>query len=188
MKTDIWKAEKFQDNIQIELKTSGIDSLVWEISDIIGKESKCDTTKRNDNNISTIKPEIQPDGDILLTIPITIKHKNGRKLIIAPQALDGEIPDAESPVKEPIARALARAHTWHKLFESGEVNSVVQLAEKLNLHRSYVGRILRMVNLAPDIQEAIFNGDEPQSITLEALKYTIPADWEEQRQIFGIHN
>ena len=183
----IKKVTIFQDSIQIELKTSGIDSLVWEISDIIGKEAKCDIPKQNNKNVSTVKPEIQPDGDIILTIPITIRHKNGRKLIIAPQALDGEIPDAESPVKEPIARALARAHTWHKLFELGEVKSVVQLAEKLNLHRSYVGRILRMVNLAPDIQEAIFNGDEPQNITLEALKYTIPADWEEQRQIFGVN-
>jgi regulator of replication initiation timing len=182
----IKKVTIFRDNMRIELKTSGIDSLVWEISDIIGKSSKCDAPKRNTENVRAVKPAIQPDGNIILNVPIKIKHKNGRKLIIAPQALDGKIPDAQSPVKEPVALAIARAHAWLKLLESGEVKTITQLAEKLNLERSYVSRILRMINLAPDIQEAIINGNESDNITMEKFKCAFPGEWQEQRRLFGM--
>ena len=55
-----------------------------------------------------------------------------------------------------------------------------------NLHCSYVGRILRMVNLAPDIQEAIIKGDDAKCLTMRTLKNSIPDNWEEQRRLFGM--
>jgi hypothetical protein len=67
----------------------------------------------------------------------------------------------------------------------GEVATVTQLAEKLNLDKSYVGKIFRLVNLAPDIQEAIIRGDEPDGLSLNRSE-TRPAEWDKQREIFGI--
>ncbi|MEI8246332.1 MAG: hypothetical protein WCI51_10905 [Lentisphaerota bacterium] len=42
-------------------------------------------------------------------IPIEIKHKSGRKLIIAPEVIDGANTEAESPVQSALVMSLARA-------------------------------------------------------------------------------
>jgi hypothetical protein len=69
-------------------------------------------------------------------------------------------------------------------LESGKAKHVRHLASKLNLDSSYVGQLLRLVNLAPDIQEAIIRGEEPDGLSLVKLRSTIPDDWQEQKQIF----
>lgn len=59
------------------------------------------------------------------------------------------------------------------------------LARKLGLDSSYVARILKLTTLAPDIIEAIINGDEPSGLSLAKLVKTFPENWEEQRKWVG---
>ena len=54
------------------------------------------------------------------------------------------------------------------------------------LNRSYVGRIMRLTLLAPDIVEAIVEGREPNGLSLERLVKGMPVVWEEQRERFGV--
>jgi hypothetical protein len=70
-------------------------------------------------------------------------------------------------------------------FESGEIKSLQELSEKLNIDLSYACRILRLANLAPNIQEAIINGEEPDGLSLNQLRCSVPDDWSEQRAMFG---
>ena len=46
-------------------------------------------------------------------------------------------------------------------------------------------RSLSLVNLAPDLIEAILDGTESKNLTISALRKGIPEDWDEQRRIFG---
>ncbi|MCC5830284.1 MAG: hypothetical protein JJU36_12635 [Phycisphaeraceae bacterium] len=46
---------------------------------------------------------------------------------------------------------------------------------------TYVGRMLRLTSLAPDIIEAILRGGEPDGLSLEKLRKDLPVRWEEQR-------
>jgi hypothetical protein len=39
--------------------------------------------------------------------------------------------------------------------------------------------------LAPDIVEALINGEEPNGLSLAKLTQTFPEDWTEQRRQFG---
>lgn len=123
------------------------------------------------------------NGNISIRVPLIIKYKHGCKKIIAPEALDGANPGPESPVQDALVNALARAHSWMEAIESGKVQNVKHLAETLGLDCSYVARILRLINLAPDIQEAILNGEEPSGLSLEKLRCVIPEDWQEQREV-----
>ncbi len=50
---------------------------------------------------------------------------------------------------------------------------------------SYVARTLKLTTLAPDIIEAIINGEEPSGLSLSKLVKTFPLDWSEQRTFFG---
>lgn len=177
----------FKESIRIELKIGGMTALAQEVSAMIVEGAVHAPQKIDGEKIGSVKPTVLPNGNIALNIPIRMKHKNGRKVIIAPNALDGEVPDAESPVKEPIVKALARAHAWLKLLDSGQVTTITQLADRLNLHRSYVSRIMRLVNLAPDIQESIITGSEADSLSIEKMRCSIPADWKEQRTMFSFN-
>jgi hypothetical protein len=131
-----------------------------------------------------ITPEVLPDGKIMLRVPAFFKYKNGRKMIITPETLDGKNPDSPSMVQTPIVRAIKNAHEWRAKLESGEEASVTELAGKLGFSRPYVIRILSLTNLAPDIVEAILNGEEPNGLSLDKLVSGFPEDWNEQRKFF----
>ena len=48
---------------------------------------------------------------------------------------------------------------------------------------SYVGRVLRLTLLAPDIVERILGGRQPEHMTLAVLMRPFAVDWTEQRKI-----
>lgn len=129
--------------------------------------------------------KILSNGNLSIEVPLVIKHKNGRKLIIAPDTLDGANIEAESLAQSALVQALARAHAWVGALESGEIRNLQELSEKINLDRSYTGRILQLVNLAPDIQEAILYGSEKDGLSFNKFRNGIPGDWREQRQLYG---
>ncbi len=124
-------------------------------------------------------------GNLHIHIPMTIRRMRGRKVIIAPKALDGDIPDSPGTVQTAIVQALARAFSWAEVLESGQVRSISDLAMNLDVDNSYVARILKLATLAPDIVEAILNGEEPPGLSLAKLTKNFPTDWDEQRAMFG---
>lgn len=124
-------------------------------------------------------------GNLHIHIPMLIRRMRGRKVIIAPKALDGDVPDSPEMVQTAIVQALARASSWVDILESGEVKSISDLAMNLDVDNSYVARILKLSTLAPDIVEAILNGEEPGGLSLAKLTKTFPTDWDEQRAMFG---
>jgi hypothetical protein len=52
-------------------------------------------------------------------------------------------------------------------------------AEKLD--RGYLGRILQLTLLAPDIVEAILDGRQPAELGLPTLMEPFPLEWDVQR-------
>ncbi len=155
--------------MQMNIKTHEMASLVGELQ--AGNPNVCFT------------PDIG-NHTVALKIPVIVKHKRGRKVILAS---DSEHPGAESPVQETMFLALARAHAWTGLIESGKITTTVtQLADKLQLDIAYVTKILHLVNLAPELQEAIITGREPDGLSLNRLRRGIPVEWEEQKRLYGI--
>ncbi len=75
---------------------------------------------------------------------------------------------------------MARAYKWQDMLDTGEATSIAELAQKHDVDRSYVGRMLRLTSLAPDIVEAILHGEEPSGLSLGALRRGVPLAWEEQ--------
>ncbi len=124
-------------------------------------------------------------GDqVVIRIPMDLKRRSGRKEIIVPEGLPGT-ESCKSPTQEPLVTALARAFHWQELIDSGKYASVTDLADALDVDRSYVSRIMRLALLAPDIVQAIVDGREPSGLSLEMLVKKMPMVWEEQRERFG---
>lgn len=80
-----------------------------------------------------------------------------------------------------LVEALAKAHRWQAQLESGEYATIEDLGHAVRCDRTYVGRILRLTSLAPDIIEAILRGEEPEGLSLEKLRKDLPVRWDEQR-------
>ena len=81
-----------------------------------------------------------------------------------------------------LVKALARAHRWQRLLESGQYGRLAELADAEWISRSYVSRVLRLTLLAPDIVERILDG-RPTAALAQFLK-PIPVEWKSQRQRF----
>ena len=83
-----------------------------------------------------------------------------------------------------LVKALARAHRWKRLLESGRYGSLAELAAAERIDRSFLGKTLRLTLLAPDIVEAILNGRHAAELGLPNLMRPFPVDWRGQRTAF----
>ena len=124
------------------------------------------------------------DGRLTLSVPIRIKRRGGRKLVSLP---NGEMatPGPWNQAATPMQLALAKGHRWLALLESGEAKSITALAAREKIDNSYVGRLLNLTTLAPDIVAAILDDTLPPHVTVLALAINPPALWEEQRERIG---
>src|SRR5215212_3605288 len=78
-------------------------------------------------------------------------------------------------------RDLARAHRWKRMLEEGRYASISEMAAAEKLDRGYLGRILQLTLLAPDIVEAVLDGQNPGELTLPRLLEPFPLEWARQR-------
>jgi hypothetical protein len=126
---------------------------------------------------------IAPHGDdIVVTVPLTLKRRGGRKEITSSANPRGA---ASAGATAPLALTIARAHRWRTLLESGRYGTIRELSGALGMDNAYVARLLRLTLVAPDIIEAILEGTEPDGLSLEKL-FRLPADWERQRDALGM--
>ncbi len=121
------------------------------------------------------------DGLITVTVPVQVRRRGGRRRIIVPE----QVPESSRTYAESFALAIARAHHWKELIDSGKFASVSELATKIGLDFSYAARIYRLTYLAPDIIEAILDGREPDGLSMRVLCKPAPMDWNQQRERLG---
>ena len=112
-------------------------------------------------------------------VPFVVRKRGGRKLVITP---DGESHRPRPRVDSALVKAVARAHRWQRLLESGERTSITELATAEKIDRSYLCRVLRLTLLAPEIVEAIMDGRQPDGVTLPALMKGLSVKWQRQEQ------
>jgi hypothetical protein len=120
------------------------------------------------------------DRTVIVHIPWKLKKRGGRKLVICP--------DGTASIAKPVERAdsamvkaLARAFRWRKLLETGVYGSAAELAAAEGVDPSYLGRVLRLTLLAPDLVEAILDERLPGDVGLAKLLKPFPVVWERQR-------
>ena len=125
------------------------------------------------------------DGQRVTLVPLTIKRRQNRKLLIPPT------PDAAAATggfDVPMIKTLGKAFHWKRLLDDGEYPTMVDMARARKLEPGWVSEVLRLTMLAPDIVEAIFEGRQPRHLnqhTLRGRQDLLPRDWDEQRRLLG---
>jgi hypothetical protein len=124
---------------------------------------------------------LSADGStITVFVPMVWRRRGGRKVIVAPPGCDGWAPPPR--INNTLIKALARAHRWQRLLESGEYETMADLADAERISRSYVSGVLRLTLLAPEIVERILDGRPTAG--LAQFSKPFPLEWEQQREQF----
>ena len=106
---------------------------------------------------------------LTMHIPLTVRRRGGRKVVIAPDGTDVPAVGVAARIDSTLVKALARAFRWRRMLETGVVSTVGEIAVREKINKSYVSRVLRLTLLAPDIVEAILDGRQPAEMTLAVL-------------------
>src|SRR6266568_391121 len=133
------------------------------------------------------KAKIKSDGStITVRVPISIRKRGGRKVVLAP---DGTMVHTQTlfcqQVDNEMVKAIARAFRWREMLENGAYSTIKEIAEGEKIAETYVGRVLRLTLLAPDVVELILAARQPPWISLPAMMRRFPVEWVDQRKLFA---
>jgi hypothetical protein len=132
--------------------------------------------------------EANPSDDRTVTvrIPVSIRRRGGRKLVLAPGGACDAWAGPCRRIDNAMVKAIARAFRWREMLENGTHATISEIATAEKINESYVGRVLRLTLLAPDIVEGILSGRQPASLQLPILFKPLPIEWDAQRRLFGM--
>jgi hypothetical protein len=118
---------------------------------------------------------------VTLHVPFRIVKRGGRKEMRLPEgaALPRQADNA-------LVKGLARAFRWKRMLESGEFNTIGELALREGIAVSYLTRVLRLTLLAPELVEEILDGKQGPEVTLAKMREPFPLEWAEQRAGRGL--
>jgi hypothetical protein len=135
------------------------------------------------------KPKVTDDGrTVTVRVPISIRTRGGRKLVLAPEGVDLDAAPVHRRVDNAMIKAVARAFRWREMLESGKYSTIREIAEAEKINDSYVSRVLRLTLLAPEVVESILNGRLPSGVQLDDLMKRFPVAWSAQQETFGFQS
>jgi hypothetical protein len=122
---------------------------------------------------------------VTVSVPLTIRRRGGRKQIIGPDGAvarqgdggAGVVPVHGDPA---LIKALARGFRWRRMLEEGRYASISEMAKAEGIERGYLGSLLRLTLLSPEMVEAIVAGRQPARVTLPKLMEPFPVEWRQQ--------
>ena len=115
-------------------------------------------------------------------IPARIKRRGVEMRLV----LDGEEKGPAAHRPDPaLIKAVVRAHRWFEDLASGRAGSFRDIAKAEGVTHRYVGHLMPLAFLAPDIVAAILAGRQPVDLTAETLtkRTDLPLGWGEQKTL-----
>ena len=122
------------------------------------------------------------EATITRDIPMQVKRRGVEMRLV----IGGAGP---TRVDQTLVKTIIRAHKWFNELISGRAQSMVEIASREGIDKSYVARIMDLVFLAPDITESIIAGYQPPDLSVEKLtkRIDLPMDWAQQRSLLSFN-
>ncbi len=120
-------------------------------------------------------------ASITVRVPLAIRRRPGRKTVVTParEGSEAVLPARADPA---LVKALARAFRYQRLLDEGRYSSISEMAKAEKIERGYLGSLLRLTLLAPDIVEAVLDGRQTPELGLSGLLAPLPVEWGRQRE------
>ena len=110
-------------------------------------------------------------------IPLTIRKRNGRPKILPPADMETAEPTNQGAH---VLRAVARAWGWRRKLETGALATLQDIAAAEKISDRFVGRMMRLAYLSPDVLERLVTQREPAALSLNDLVTVTDLPWLEQ--------
>ncbi len=123
--------------------------------------------------------------NITVRVPLKIRRPPGRKTVVTPAANEGPDAAVSTRADPALLKALARAFRYQRLLDEGRYASISEMAEAERIERGYLGSLLRLTLLTPDLVETILEGRQAETATLPRLLGPLPAEWALQSNELG---
>jgi hypothetical protein len=117
---------------------------------------------------------------ITVRVPLKNRRRPGRKTMVTP-VQDGDEAALPTRADPALVKALARAFRYQRFLDEGRYGSISEMAHGERIERGYLGSLLRLTLLAPDIVEAILDGRHGADVGLPRLLEPFPLAWDERR-------
>jgi site-specific DNA recombinase len=111
-----------------------------------------------------------------LTCPLQPSRRRGELRLVLPNSG----PVSHQP-DHSLVRAISRSLRWKERIIAGKVYCKEQLAAEANMNASYVGRILRLGALSPDIVDSVTRHHRISDRSLTRRVARLPFDWSKQK-------
>lgn len=129
-----------------------------------------------------VNTKLMDDGrTVTVRVPISIRRRGGRKLVLVPDGQKVAVAPICRHIDNAMVKVIARAFRWRNMLESGLYATIREIAKAEKINESYVGRVLRLTLLSPDIVEATVNGRQPAGLQMDRLMRRFPVGWGEQQ-------
>ena len=122
------------------------------------------------------------NGSLTVSLPIKLIRRGKCMAVTLPDGTTIQ-PRPWDDTPTPIHQALARGHRWLEMLQSGQAQSLTEVAELEGMDRAYVSRMVNLTTLAPDIVAAILDETLPDHVTLFDLASGTPLLWDDQRAL-----
>ena len=118
-------------------------------------------------------------------IPVRIRRRGQEMRIALESGRSGSRAREPDPA---LIHAVVRARRWFDDLLTGRVRSYSEIAKREGVTNRYVGHLIPLAFLAPEIVAAIWAGHQPIELTAERLtkRTRVPLGWAEQRAVFRI--
>lgn len=120
---------------------------------------------------------------ITVRVPIKIRRRPGRKMMVMAPLTAGGDAAITTRADPALLKALARAFRYQKLLDKGRYASISEMATAEKLERGYLGSLLRLTLLAPDIVQGILDGRAPEEMSLPRMLDGFSLNWAEQAKM-----
>jgi DNA invertase Pin-like site-specific DNA recombinase len=128
---------------------------------------------------ATVSSNISEDP-IVIETAAQLKRCGGEVHLVLPPDSAGAKPHSVPS----LIRATARAYDWVDRMLKGEAVTKQSIAKETGLNERYIGSLIHLAFLAPDITESILDGRQPGHLSVLTCIRNVPMDWDQQRAQF----
>jgi site-specific DNA recombinase len=126
-------------------------------------------------------------SDYQLHVPIKLQRRGVERKITLLDPLARTCNASNKNPDPTLCRTVAKAHCWMQMLITGEANTVREIAQTEGIAENEISRRIQLAFLAPDIVEAIIQGQQPNTLAAQSLirLNQLPSDWAEQKALLG---
>jgi hypothetical protein len=111
------------------------------------------------------------------------RGRGGRRSDAGARRRRAALPTRAGP---PLLKALARRSGTSACMDEGRYASISEMAEAEKIERGYLGTLLRLTLLTPDLIEAILDGRQPHGLGFAQTDEALPSAWADQRAALAV--